>query len=101
MTAAHAFELPSDHGRDLVLPAVEVEAVEHGEVVSLTRGGRPVAVVVPIDPDQAWFWTPEWQAGEREVDAETAAGVPPRVFASDEEFLTRLEAGIDAPTLPR
>jgi hypothetical protein len=20
----------------------------------------------PIDPDQAWFWTPEWQAKERE-----------------------------------
>jgi hypothetical protein len=19
----------------------------------------------PVDPDQAWFWTPEWQAGER------------------------------------
>jgi len=23
----------------------------------------------PIDPDQAWFWTPEWQAKEREADA--------------------------------
>jgi len=27
-----------------------------------------------IDPTQAWFWTPEWQAGEREADAEAAAG---------------------------
>jgi len=24
----------------------------------------------PIDPDQAWFWPPEWQAGEREADAQ-------------------------------
>ncbi|MGH3548582.1 MAG: hypothetical protein ACRDQU_10840 [Pseudonocardiaceae bacterium] len=32
----------------------------------LTRGGRPVANVHAIDADQAWFWTPEWQARERE-----------------------------------
>lgn len=24
--------------------------------------------------DQAWFWTPEWQAGEREADTKIAAG---------------------------
>jgi AbrB family looped-hinge helix DNA binding protein len=34
-------------------------------------------VMVPkklIDADQAWFWSPEWQAGEREVDEELRAG---------------------------
>ena len=31
----------------------------------------------PVDPDQAWFWTPEWQAGERKADAEIAAGEGP------------------------
>lgn len=25
---------------------------------------------VEIDPDQAWFWTEEWQAKEREADEE-------------------------------
>jgi len=35
-----------------------------------------VAKVHAIDPDQAWFWTPEWQAKEREVDEEMAAGIP-------------------------
>ena len=25
-------------------------------------------------PSQWWFWTPEWQAGERRVDEELAAG---------------------------
>jgi len=25
-------------------------------------------------PDQAWFWEPEWQAGEREAAAQIAAG---------------------------
>lgn len=27
-----------------------------------------------VDPSQAYFWTPEWQAGEREVEAERHAG---------------------------
>jgi hypothetical protein len=27
----------------------------------------------PIDPDQAWFWTPAWQAGEREADQQLEA----------------------------
>ena len=34
-------------------------------------------VMVPkklIDADQAWFWTPEWQEGEREVDEDLRAG---------------------------
>jgi hypothetical protein len=30
---------------------------------------------VRIDPEQLWFWTPEWQAGEREVDRELQAGL--------------------------
>ena len=27
-----------------------------------------------IDSTQAWFWTPGWQEGEREADADLAAG---------------------------
>jgi hypothetical protein len=43
----------------------------------------------PIDPDQAWFWTPEWQAKEREADADKAAGRGTR-YHSDEEFVAAL-----------
>lgn len=28
----------------------------------------------PTPQDQAWFWTPEWQAEEREVDEQLARG---------------------------
>jgi len=28
-----------------------------------------------IDPGQWWFWTPEWQAGERQADLEIKAGL--------------------------
>jgi hypothetical protein len=43
-----------------------------------------------LDPDQAWFWTREWQAREREADDDLAAG---RVtsYESDEEFLAALD----------
>jgi hypothetical protein len=29
---------------------------------------------VEIDPDQHWFWTDEWQAGERQVDEDLQEG---------------------------
>ena len=42
-----------------------------------------------IDADQAWFWTPGWQAGEREASADIAAGRTDRHDSSD-AFLTSL-----------
>jgi hypothetical protein len=42
-----------------------------------------------IDPDQAWFWTREWQAKEREADEDLAAGRGD-TYASDDEFLVAL-----------
>jgi len=30
--------------------------------------------MVAVPKDQAWFWTPEWQAKEREAEAALAAG---------------------------
>ena len=60
---------------------VEFELVAEGILL------RPGKV---IDATQAWFWTPEWQAGEREADADIAAG---RVttYLTAEEFLASLE----------
>ncbi len=51
---------------------------ENGELeVKLPAGLGPGLVhitIEAIDPDQAWFWTPEWQAGEREADEDIANG---------------------------
>jgi antitoxin (DNA-binding transcriptional repressor) of toxin-antitoxin stability system len=66
--------------------------------VILTRDGRPVAKVHAIDPDQAWFRTPEWQAKEREIDEERAAGSAGQVFDSAEDFLVYLRAVIEDPS---
>jgi len=43
-----------------------------------------------IDPEQAWFWTREWQQREREADKDLATGRVTR-FESDEEFLAALD----------
>lgn len=56
----------------------------------ITAAGILLRTPGPIDPSQAWFWTPEWQAGEREADEEIKAGLG-TVYLSDEEFLASLE----------
>jgi len=43
-----------------------------------------------IDPEQAWFWTHEWQAKEHEADEDIAAGRG-TTYESDEAFLGALE----------
>jgi hypothetical protein len=43
-----------------------------------------------IDPEQAWFWTREWQQRESEADKDLAAGRVTQ-FESDEEFLVALD----------
>jgi len=50
--------------------------IDEGDDVSfeITDDGVVLRVLKSIRADQAWFWTTEWQAGEREVDAEIAAG---------------------------
>jgi len=44
----------------------------------------------PVDPDQAWFWTPEWQRREHDAEADKSAGNVDR-YSSDEEFLAALD----------
>ncbi len=46
---------------------------------------------IAIPADQAWFWTEEWQKGEREVDEDIAAGRVKR-FDSVEELFEDLDA---------
>jgi len=38
--------------------------------------GHVRVIIEPIDiePDQKWYWTPQWQAAEREADDDIGAG---------------------------
>ncbi|MCS6903178.1 MAG: AbrB/MazE/SpoVT family DNA-binding domain-containing protein [Candidatus Bipolaricaulota bacterium] len=43
------------------------------------------------DPEQAWFWTPEWQAKEREADEDFKAGRF-KSFTNVEDLIADLRA---------
>jgi antitoxin PrlF len=60
---------------------IEVVVIESGEVIL-----RPL---VAVDRSQAWFWTPEWQAGEREASAQALRGEG-KTFKDDADFLDSL-----------
>ncbi|MBU1486962.1 hypothetical protein KKH56_02780 [bacterium] len=48
--------------------------VELGEDIPLPKNKEVLVVIPEQDDDQAWFWTPEWQAKEREADEDLRAG---------------------------
>ena len=56
--------------------------IEEGDYMDVqVRDGEVVMRVKKlIDKDQAYFWTERWQEGEREADADIAAG---RVYSFD------------------
>jgi hypothetical protein len=74
-------------------PEVAGEQPEVSISRALTRLVRGIAFgfMREVNPDQSWFWTEEWQAGEREVDANRVAGRS-TFFASDEDFDAHLRA---------
>ncbi len=76
-------ELRRRHRLDEPGSQVEISEREDG-VIEL----RPH---IAIPADQAWFWTEEWQKGEREVDEDIAAGRVKR-FDSVEELFEDLDA---------
>ena len=61
---------------------IEAVVTDSGEVLL-----RPLAT---IDRSQAWFWTPEWQAGEREATEQARSGEG-EVFKTDADFLDSLQ----------
>jgi hypothetical protein len=78
------------------LPDDLLARLDSGSPVTLVltnEGGRPV--LREIEPEQAWFWTPEWQAREREADADLAAGRS-SIFDGDKAFLAHLNSLLQA-----
>jgi hypothetical protein len=78
--------------------AVVTKADLHELVDRLPEGAVDGAAVLleeitdgRIDPEQAWFWTREWQVKEREAYDDLAAGRA-TTFNDDGELLGALEA---------
>lgn len=64
-------------------PGAQVEVVERDD------GVIELHPTIAVPASQAWFWTEEWQAGEREVD-EMVARDDVQEFASGEELMAHL-----------
>lgn len=62
--------------------------VSEGDEVAFVDTGRGI-VVCPAD--QALFWTPEWQEGEREADEQIASGNLSPVFDSVDDMFDHLD----------
>src|ERR1700730_17994289 len=67
--------------------------LEEGDLLEaeLTADGILLRPQKLIDATQAWFWSPAGQAGEREADADRAAGSI-ESFPSGDEFIGALSA---------
>lgn len=83
--------LPADLRRrhHLDEPGAQLEVTEREDGVIELRAK------VPVDADQAWFWTERWQTMEREVDEHVERG---QLTVSDDaeelvDDLDRLRAG--------
>jgi len=64
---------------------------EGDEFIVTEEDGRIVLTpALSIPADQAWFWTPGWQARIAEAEADRVAG-DSTVYNSEEEFLASLE----------
>jgi len=69
-----------------------LDLAEGDQLVVTVEEDRIVLTPTSLIPDdQAWFWTPEWQAGERDADADLGAGRT-ETFGSGEEFMEALGA---------
>jgi AbrB family looped-hinge helix DNA binding protein len=69
-----------------------LDLAEGDQFVVTIEDDRIVLTPTSVIPDdQAWFWAPEWQAKEAEVDEAAARGERGTVFGSSEEFLAFLD----------
>jgi len=88
----------------LTLPE-EIRAAAHleeGDLLDaeITAEGILLRPQKVIDATQAWFWTKEWQEGERAADTDLA-GDRLETFGSGEELLTALGSRAKAPRRAR
>lgn len=70
--------------------------IEEGDILEAEVRGDEI-VLKPkklIDKSQAWYWTEEWQKGEREADEDIAAGRV-KTFDNVEDFIKDLNRDRD------
>ena len=82
-------------GGRITLPKAVREAanLKQGDALQLrvTPDGVLLCRAEERDPDQWWYWTEEWQAGERRADEESRDPNRVRRILSSDEFLAELQ----------
>lgn len=65
-----------------------------GDYMEIINKGNEIVIkpVKIIDPDQAYFYTKEWQKGEAEIDKEIANGEIVGPFDNVDDFIKELES---------
>ena len=83
--ARGVFTLPAElrRRRRLDQPGVQLEITERED------GVLEVRPVIAVDATQAWFWSGEWQEGERQASEEIARGEVTRVSQDELDQLIR------------
>jgi len=76
---------------DEIRRALHIGEGDEVEFAVQDDGTVTVRGYVSIPTDQAWFFTPEWLAGEREADEEIAAGSG-TVHESAEDMFAHLDS---------
>jgi antitoxin PrlF len=85
------------HKGQVTLPAEVRDAlhVREGDEVEFTvtdSGEVMLRGLTSVPADQRWFWTEEWQAGERAASAQIAGGQT-TMYADAEELFADLDGG--------
>lgn len=83
----HQVTLPAE-----IREALNVHSGDEIEFTVAEDGSVTVRGYTSVPADQAWFYTPHWQAGEHQADQEIAAGEGD-YYATAEEFLASLDVG--------
>jgi AbrB family looped-hinge helix DNA binding protein len=81
----HSVTIPEDVRRQIHL--------EVGDRVEVTteEGRIIIRPMIEIPRDQAWFWTKEWQAKERQADEDIAMGRVSGPFKTGEGLIRSLK----------
>lgn len=88
-----AVRISTKHQVTIPRRVVEELGLEVGEYLdAFVDKGRIVFVRRQlVDRDQAYFWTPEWQAGEREASEEIAQGLT-KTYESVDDLVSDLQS---------
>jgi len=94
-TKTNATPLTKQEQKILKRARAKIEKIKQDMVHSKGLSEEEIAVALKvriIDNDQAWWWTEQWQKGEREAQKEMNEGKLLGPFSTVEEFKTAIES---------